>query len=728
MRVILRPARGSAVVVTVMGALTTVYFAPLGDWMADHPLPFQGWMKTNPAVAAGLVVLLAILLFLLTRPIAPARELPGSEPRRWRNTEPSLRELRRQMREVWIDRVLARSLENLVPVELNFTGRGSALHHPLHLIEDLDDITLPRGIHLSHVFAESRTAGRLVILGAPGSGKSTEMLHLAEHLLDRSDRRAGDPVPVILPLSAGRWALEPGALDTSKLRGGDLAASEKASADAMLDAVDWMAREISRRYLVPKRDAYEWLIAARPPVVVLLDGLDEIQDDRARLRCVRTIAHLRAAFSFGMVVTCRSEDYDELGYKLNFGAAVEIQPLAYETVDAYLTAAGPELEPLRLVCVHDPQLAELFSNTLHLAIAVLTYRGRVPDRGLLEGTGSERLEHLWSQYVDLMLNRRRDPTGSSTGNPRFPPDRTYHWLTRMAAGMRRAGRMEFRLEHIDAKWLPEVHAFALRTVLGVLWLAATVAGLVYLTAGVAHRHSGGLAALFVVVIILALGFYLAARWGYGELAVGWDFAPENILTGLGYGTVGGIVLGIFIGLGAGPVGLLAGLIPGVLLGLIGGIAASAVPRLVVRREDENRSAARRTLRTQLIVLAGMASIPVLTYLVTGLFVSSEWAQRASILAIAPAIGATWGAASANLQPWLVHRAASLWALAFGLLPRRLGAFMVHADERIVMRRAAGGYEFLHLTLRDHLAAVDARTQGPADPQERTVPARRRRLA
>lgn len=234
----------------------------------------------------------------------------------------------------------------------------------------------------------------------------------------------------------------------------------------------------------------------------------------------------------------------------------------------------------------------------------------------------------------------------------------------------------------------------------------------------------------MVVAVLALGAYVAARWQFAEVAVGWRFEPLRIPLGLWYGIVAGGVLGIFIGLFAGPAGLLAGLFPGALLGLIAGIAASAVPRLEVQPEDEGRSAAGRTLRAQLGVVAGMAAIPVLTYVTTGVFVSSEWAQRASVLAVAPAIGATWGAASANLQPWLMHRIASVWALAFGLLPRRLGAFLAHADERIVMRRAAGGYEFLHLTLRDHLAIVDARPRGPGRAQEWTAPARqsRRRLA
>lgn len=95
---------------------------------------------------------------------------------------------------------------------------------------------------------------------------------------------------------------------------------------------------------------------------------------------------------------------------------MEIRPLTYDAVDAYLAAAGPELEPLRLVCTRDRKLADLFCNTLHLAIAVLTYRGRVPDQGLLEGSDRERLEHLWSQYVEQMLHRRRDPTDSSTGD------------------------------------------------------------------------------------------------------------------------------------------------------------------------------------------------------------------------------------------------------------------------------------------------------------------------
>jgi hypothetical protein len=167
----------------------------------------------------------------------------------------------------------------------------------------------------------------------------------------------------------------------------------------------------------------------------------------------------------------------------------------------------------------------------------------------------------------------------------------------------------------------------------------------------------------------------------------------------------GFVMGIFIGIWSGPVGLLAGLIPGALIGLVTGVALSAAPVRVYQEIREKRSPAAQTVRVQSAVTAAMASVPVLAYVFTVEFISSsEFARRAVTVAVAPVIGAVWGAATSNLYPWVSHRLAGFWAIAFGLLPRRLGAFLEHVDERIIMRRTSGGYQFLHLTLQDYLAS------------------------
>lgn len=51
-------------------------------------------------------------------------------------------------------------------------------------------------------FEREDIQGRLLVLGEPGSGKTTELLDLAKDLLDRDDRKANASIPVILELSS----------------------------------------------------------------------------------------------------------------------------------------------------------------------------------------------------------------------------------------------------------------------------------------------------------------------------------------------------------------------------------------------------------------------------------------------------------------------------------------------------------------------------------------------
>ena len=67
--------------------------------------------------------------------------------------------------------------------------------------------------------------GALLILGAPGGGKTTLLLELADALLDRAAEDETHPIPVVFPLST--WAAHPRPLDV------------------------WLVDELQARYDVP---------------------------------------------------------------------------------------------------------------------------------------------------------------------------------------------------------------------------------------------------------------------------------------------------------------------------------------------------------------------------------------------------------------------------------------------------------------------------------------------
>ncbi len=102
--------------------------------------------------------------------------------------------------------------------------------------------------------------------------------------------------------------------------------------------------QVSNKYQIPRRRVLLWLTADPCPIVFLLDGLDEIRNIEHRRRCVRALSQARTVTHAGMVVSCRTNDYTDIGEVLNFGSAVDILPLTVPDIDSYLKATNADLE------------------------------------------------------------------------------------------------------------------------------------------------------------------------------------------------------------------------------------------------------------------------------------------------------------------------------------------------------------------------------------------------
>lgn len=177
----------------------------------------------------------------------------------------------------------------------------------------LDDIT--------RVFARVPSR-RLVVLGAPGSGKTVLAVRFTLDALARRD--TGDPVPVIFPLAT--W--QP---DTTSLYA-------------------WLSTRLADGYpalgsVQPSGSllAAELLDTGR--VLPVLDGLDELAAP-VRTEAVR---QLNSELDQGspVLLTCRSQVYAQVvteGDVFTAAAVVELQPLAFEEAAAFLRLTA---RPLR---------------------------------------------------------------------------------------------------------------------------------------------------------------------------------------------------------------------------------------------------------------------------------------------------------------------------------------------------------------------------------------------
>jgi eukaryotic-like serine/threonine-protein kinase len=100
--------------------------------------------------------------------------------------------------------VLEQSLYHVAHIELGLEEKPNAVEHrPWDLIVQRSDCAprlLPPGTRISAVFDELDMA--LLILGVPGTGKTTLLLELARDLLDRAEWEAMHPIPVVFNLSS----------------------------------------------------------------------------------------------------------------------------------------------------------------------------------------------------------------------------------------------------------------------------------------------------------------------------------------------------------------------------------------------------------------------------------------------------------------------------------------------------------------------------------------------
>jgi predicted NACHT family NTPase len=162
--------------------------------------------------------------------------------------------------------------------------------------------TLPSEKPMGDIFNEVGRA--LLILGEPGSGKTTTLLQLAHDLIARAKNDPGQPVPVVLNLST--WT------DRGQL------------------LINWLVEELADKYYVPKRMGRAWL--ERNRLILLLDGLDEVRPD-SRAACVEAITRFGEDYGIaGLVVCSRLREYTALPTRLKLNGAICLQSLTLAQV------------------------------------------------------------------------------------------------------------------------------------------------------------------------------------------------------------------------------------------------------------------------------------------------------------------------------------------------------------------------------------------------------------
>jgi hypothetical protein len=281
--------------------------------------------------------------------------------------------LRKRVSEYWVDGVLKHSLHSEVLISLGKQEIGKAIDAPWKYIVEVSDTVDSEPLDDRDVSEIYDAEGLLLILGEPGSGKTTTLLDLARTLLERARGEIKERVAVVLNLSS--WKKKQ-------------------------PLVEWISNELSEKYRVPRKIARFWL--QRGYLLPLLDGLDELET-ALQPDCVDMVNAFIEEFNpSGLVVCCRLNEYRWLPKRLKMNGAICIKSLSPDEVSRYFAAVGSKLTGLREAVDRDPVLKELTQTPLMLSVMSLAYQGADGNELTTQKQDSpeDRRKQIFRLYVE----------------------------------------------------------------------------------------------------------------------------------------------------------------------------------------------------------------------------------------------------------------------------------------------------------------------------------------
>ncbi len=642
-------------VVLILAVVVSLYLFP--EWR-ESPARV---MVLIVAVAGGVIGLAANFraAFIRKKDDVALATLDYDSPQHRRNQE----NICANVRMAWIDGVLGESLTQRVRLEPALDDLPGMLQRPMVVVEGHEPRRRPvDDAHLADLFNNSGRA--LLILGAPGSGKTFTLLELCRPLLEGAEVDRRRPVPVVLNLST--WAQQQPTLE------------------------QWIAGEMWRQYGLNKKVTPVWLAADH--LTLLLDGLDEVAAG-ARDACVRAINTFRESHGAGMVVCSRSADYDELRERLALSRAVEILPLTPAQIDDYLGDERLKLNGVREAIARDDALRELVTTPLMLSIMAVAYGGR-PLAELLPLLDNEdaRRAHLYDAYIARVFARRPligfdDSSAVALRRLRF-----------IAAQLTKREETQFFIEDMQPDWLPGRWRYWFGGLVIVIF-GGMAGGLVGVLLGGLRGVLGGI----LVGGMIGIGDIEPVdelTLDFSSQAIG-RAAKDNLLRGALFGVLGGVLYG----------GLL-GMLSGVLFGLVAGVLVDLMHPLQSKRREQPNQGIRHSAVN---ALRGSLLFSMLGSLLLGGLASGLTSGLGRVL-----IGGLGGLLGGGLMyggaAVIKHYSLRLLLALLGLLPLRLVPFLEAMRERILLQRAGGHYRFIHRTLQEHIAAM---TDGQIDELQST---------
>ncbi len=366
---------------------------------------------------------------------SPPQQEPSTKSGPPRQLNRAAKQLIDNIEAAWIDGVLNKALDKTLDLRMVRDSDQPAtivFHRPQGL-----DRPLVGNHHLSRLFEAA--GGSLLILGAPGSGKTITLLQLLEEQLKEARQDGRVPIPLLFNLSSFSAFAQ----------------------DKKLEEIDlgyWLAEQAYNQYRLKHKTTLKQLNEGR--FVLLLDGLDEVSaENDLRERCVKAINDFIQESPCGLVVCSRIGDYQSLKNRLELAQSLVLQPLSNHQIEVFINQVQSEDRPaLHQAIQADWQLREALRSPLVLNLFPQAFKS-MPPGGFQAASQSHSIEGrrqaLFSAYVDTIFDKpastNHHENEKEAANSK---EKNIHWLTFLASQMQQRAMSLFYIEDLQTSWLP----------------------------------------------------------------------------------------------------------------------------------------------------------------------------------------------------------------------------------------------------------------------------------
>ncbi len=636
----------------------------------------------------------------------------------------------------WIKGVLDASLHGAALLDLGIKPDPEAVtQYPWTLKKESTDETLSAGLSMLEIFDSIGMGRSLLILGAPGSGKTTMLLELARGLIARAREDVTQPIPMVFNLAS--WTEN-------------------------LTLTDWLAHELNNLYSIPRKTAPDWVKGNK--LLLLLDGLDEVRQE-SRAKCVEAINEFRKQNGLTSLAVCsRSHDYADLKAKLSFEGAIEVQPLTQGQIAEFFNRFGAEMAGFKQALEKDRGLREMAETPLFLSIMLMAYRDKQDVEILASGDKKARRKHLFDTYIERMFEHPR------VKNTLLQKQDILNRLSWLSVKILMSNQVSWSIEGIPLDWLKTERKLKFYRIIPLLF-SMLIFGIIFfvnfrligklsdsLTSGLIggmffgwifrHRQINNIVdsfywnwkkILFWLILGLICGFIISMPgFKNGDWMIIWNIS--GLVIGLICGPIIAILFGLFVSLFYGKkTGLLGGLMAigmvfvvfylyiGVPMGLMSGLVAGLSDKIGNGLDNRLTIVSMFGLIFGFNSMLSLKNVGQTTYPGQMLFFIKK-----SFLFTFSAFGAVFGlfigliyglvfgivlGISGGLIFGMVYGGSFLlehYTLRFilarnNLLPWRLIPFLDHCVDLIFLRRVGGGYIFVHRLLMEHFAEMYVET-------------------